>query len=177
MVRDASAKDLPIAIGHIRDSETDTRAARVHPIVGVGRIDKMQELPDGRFLIELVGRGRVRIVDEKETTLPYRVVRGALVEDGVADQRAGARASTILRHLIVGMQQADPDAAHALSLVISGCETPGALADAIAGVLQTDAGLRQTWLEEANPVVRLEKVTDALEIFVAQARPSSGPAN
>ena len=69
MVKEADNERLPIAIG-LLDEETNTNAIglpKVKPVVGVGAIENLQQLPDGRYMMELVGKMRVRIVDEAHT--------------------------------------------------------------------------------------------------------------
>lgn len=178
MIQDARTHRRPIAIGHLNIAEGQTMGAPpVHPIVGVGVIENLQELPDGRFLLELVGKSRVRILDEHKTSLPYREVRGQMIHDEVAAQPAGKRATQTLRSLIGLLRKREPKVAAALAEVAADHLSPGQIADGIACLVQTDAHLRQAWLEEMDPVARLLAVTDAVSTLVAEAPSSGGVMN
>ncbi len=52
----------------------------IFDLVGVGRITKYQELPDGRFLLLLMGEMRARVLEER-TGEEYRVGRIAPMEE------------------------------------------------------------------------------------------------
>ena len=178
MVRDAVDQKLPIAMGNLKPEEAPFDGVpAIYPIVGVGVIDKFRELPDGRFLLELIGQARVRVIQENETKLPYRTIQAELVPDVAVEPRAGERAVGTMRSLLVLMRKNAPDVASALAEVVSGRTSPGDLADAIAGILQTDAQLRQSWLEETDPLVRFASVTDLISTLLVQSQPTSGTMN
>lgn len=178
MIRDVRSDGRPIAIGHLNAAESQAMGAPlVHPIVGVGMIENLQELPDGRFLLELVGRSRVLILDEHKTPLPYREVRGRLIHEGSAEPGAGQRATQTLRSLIGLLRKSEPQIADTLAEVAAEHLSPGEIADRIAGIVQTDASIRQAWLEETNPVARLVAVTDAVSTLVAETQKASGTTN
>ena len=178
MVKDAVEQGMPLVIGNVNETQAPSRTAvPVHEIVGVGVIENLKELPDGRFLLELVGQARVRILEEHTSPLPYRLIRGELISDEEYESRSAERASQTLTSLLGLLQKNQPQIHNTLTEVISHCQTLGERADAIAGLVQTDAQIRQAWLEELNPVARLTAVMDALSSLVAESHRSSGLAN
>ncbi len=169
MVQDARRDELPIAIGHIRGKGPGPAdAVAVHPVLGAGFIDTLEELPDGRFIIELLGEQRLRIVEEKPSARLYRVVRARPVLDLDVRPEENQRAVEALRRVVLAIHQVQPQAAAALSAAIAELQSAGEVADSLAGVIHTDPQLRQGWLEDANPVTRLRAVTEALESYLVQ---------
>jgi Lon protease-like protein len=65
-----------LVMGTIRDGEAETAAhvPGVHDVAGLGEILRHERLPDGRFMIWVLGQTRVRIA-EAESDRPYRRVR------------------------------------------------------------------------------------------------------
>jgi len=176
MVHDAQAGGLPIAIGHMKDSVVPPGGQpAVFPIVGAGFIDALEELPDGRFLIVLLGQQRVRIVEEPASEHPYRVVVGELVFDATISEADNRRALEEVQRVILAMHQREPLVASTLSGAMRDRTHAGEVADVIAALVHTDPMLRQGWLEEMDPAVRLHAVTEALEtlLVLSHARPTA----
>ncbi|MCW5724366.1 MAG: LON peptidase substrate-binding domain-containing protein [Maricaulaceae bacterium] len=72
MVDDALAGARLIGVVQTRDGGTAERPT-LEAIGGAGRIVSHRETPDGRYLIELEGVSRFRILEELPGALPYRV--------------------------------------------------------------------------------------------------------
>ena len=73
----------------------------IHSVACVGRMRRLHRLPDGRYLMTLVGLTRMRITQELEQGRPYRTARVELLPDRLpASQTAAMR-----RHL---RQQTQP---------------------------------------------------------------------
>jgi len=169
LVRDARSDQLPIAIGHIKKSSHATGGVvPVYPVVGAGFIDEIEELPDGRFMIVLVGEARVQIVTEKTTTQPYRVVVGERLVDCVTSSEQNRTALQGLRRMILALHQTEPRVASALTGAIGERTSAGDVANVLGSLLHAEPQLRQSWLEEVNPVARLQAVTEALGTFMAE---------
>jgi Lon protease-like protein len=85
---------------------------RVLPIVGVGTLARLEELPDGRFNLVLKGVMRARISEEHATVEPYRLVRAEPLVDDPAegeDPRV-LEAAASLRRLVLAFCAARPGA-------------------------------------------------------------------
>jgi uncharacterized protein len=72
----------------------------VYPVAGVGEIVKHAKLPDGRFLITLVGLARVRI-KEVTSEAAYREVEFEPLEEILPSANEGRRLETELRQAIL----------------------------------------------------------------------------
>jgi Lon protease-like protein len=178
MIQDARRDELPIVIGHVLSrSQPPDEAERVHAVAGVGFIEGFQELPDGRFVIELVGEERVRIVEEQVTEFPYRVVRAERMVDDVVSEEASKPAIDALRRVILAIHRNDKRAAAALSSAIAGGETAAEISDAVAAALQMNPLVLQSLLDETNPLTRLEKVTLSLEGYLMETATSPRTLN
>ena len=106
MVRDARDGNLPIVMAQIDANAPPPRpgeSAPVHDVAGVGVMRSIAELPDGRFLIELEGRARVRFLDELPQDKPYRRFRCELL--GEHEPGPGALQQVgILRSMLLGLR-------------------------------------------------------------------------
>lgn len=70
-----------LVIATVREGEQESEAPAVLPVAGLGEITHHDKLPDGRYVLLVLGLGRVRI-EEIESDRPYRRVRyEALVEN------------------------------------------------------------------------------------------------
>jgi Lon protease-like protein len=76
MVTDLLDASGRLVIASIREGEQETpsHAPRVLPVAGLGEIMRHEKLPDGRFMIWVVGLARVRIA-EVPGDRPYRQAR------------------------------------------------------------------------------------------------------
>ncbi len=176
MVHDAQVQGLPIAIGHMKSSTVSAAGQPgVFPVAGAGFIDALEELPDGRFLIVLLGQQRIRIVEERPSSHPYRVVVGELVFDSTISEADNRRALEEVQRVILAMHQREPLVASTLSGAMRDRTQAGEVADIIAALVHTDPMLRQAWLEEQDPALRLHAVTEALEtlLVLSRARPTA----
>ena len=74
MVADSLEGDRLIGMAMLEPGwEEGGEAPRIRRVGGAGEIVESEKLPDGRYNIVLEGRFRYRIVQERETSTPYRV--------------------------------------------------------------------------------------------------------
>ena len=74
MTEDALSSDK--IIGMIQTKQNNTsKKPEVFSVGCLGKIDNHTKTADGRYLINLKGLVRFRILDEAETTLPYKIGR------------------------------------------------------------------------------------------------------
>ena len=78
MVSDALARDR--RIGMIQPQRAE-EGAPLFTVGGLGRIDNVEALDDGRYNIVLEGEARFRIVRELVVSTPFRQVEAELLED------------------------------------------------------------------------------------------------
>ena len=74
MVEDALSSNKMIGMIQTRESN-NSKKPEVFSVGCLGKIDNHTKTADGRYLINLKGLVRFRILDEAETTLPYRKFR------------------------------------------------------------------------------------------------------
>ena len=89
MVRDALASHMVIGmVEALPDSKTvDPGAGAVRNVGSVGFIAHHQELPDGRYMLWLLGLERFQIDEELVADTPYRQVRVSYLPADESDQR------------------------------------------------------------------------------------------
>lgn len=149
----------------------------VAPQVGLGRIIASDELPDGRFLLVLRGIARARIERELPQIRPYRQIRAALVDDAPA---CPVRSRTLHGQLVAlcdRLAAALDRGGEELRSLVHDALSPGACADAVAAALIMDPRERQSLLEAADPLERLERTANHVGRLVCQLTPCCRDAN
>ncbi len=96
LVRDAAAGEGLIAVSLLFPGwESDYEGSPAfHPVGTVGRIENLQPLPDGRFMLQLVGFERVEF-GEVVREEPYRLVRVRSLPEAAAPQTPEAQAAKL----------------------------------------------------------------------------------
>ncbi|MCH2110063.1 MAG: LON peptidase substrate-binding domain-containing protein [Polyangiaceae bacterium] len=162
LVEDALKQGLPIAMARLqenREPNFDERRPPVHQVAGAGFIKEYRRLPDGRFLLELYGAGRVRLEEELPLERPYRRFRSSLVTETLENESSAQEKVSMLKNLLLGFGVKGADVAREL-LNEFGPDTPlSAVADVCAGATLADADARQAFLEEVDVHRRLDSVT------------------
>lgn len=133
----------------------------VQPIAGLGEIGQHHKLPDGRFLIWLVGLARVR-VHEAATDTPYRVARFEPMEEVAAIGRGADELQPELQRAIqtrVGQDVELPDSV-----------TTGQLTDILSQCLQLPPSLMAQIYAENRVQERARMVLDAHRKFPSRKR-------
>ena len=180
MAKDCAEGSRFLALGHIPDeTAAAARPPRMLPVIGVGTLAQVEPLPEGRSNIVLRGSLRARIVEELETSEPYRLVRAvALQEDpSERDLPAVRRAAEGLRRLVLAICSARPgEETNALAVLAARAQDPGELADLVAGVVLESPAERQEVLEAVHLEERLSLAAQAAALALAQtASPASAP--
>ena len=84
MISDALENNRLIAMALLQphqESAYESKAAKIHPVVCLGRIGIEEKLPDGRFNLVLHGLCRAHIESELDTDQPYRTAELTLLSD------------------------------------------------------------------------------------------------
>jgi Lon protease-like protein len=157
MVRDALASHRVIGIVESipGDDNEDVGAASVRPIGCVGFIAQHEELPDGRFLLWLLGLERFRIDEELHLATLYRQVRVSYVPaDEPAQQLAGIRPlRQELRTLLPSLVDADVTTRQMLAAQMQEVSDTQIIALACQ-ILELDSRRKQQILEAPTQVDR-----------------------
>jgi len=173
MVQDARDRRKPLAIATILPDEVQSQRPRVESIAGVGFIESMGELPDGGFLIQVVGVTRVAIDEELPDTRPFRRAKTRLVEFEGRDADKGRRLLETLKFVLISTRTSSPKLARMLEQVVNLAEEPGVVADKIAHVLYTKPLSRLQILQQLDPLVRLNTVIEQLSAILARVATAS----
>lgn len=118
------------------------------PVAGLGEIARHRALPNGEFLLWVVGIGRVRI-DEIESDRPYRLTRVHLVEEAEPASPETFSLRTALRQAIAARSSDELDLDEDTSL--------GLLADILTQCLPLDTGRLRGFFDETDPMVRAQR--------------------
>lgn len=134
-----------------RRDKADLGNSPIHNVACLGQIRNLQRLPDGRFLMQLVGLQRARIREELDTDKPYRVARVDLIPDIVSPLEAEPIGDffeqTLEAFNVVLRNLADLPG----SLVSIQKDAPyGLLMDVLSYYLPVDSLIKQRLLEESE---------------------------
>ncbi len=176
MVRDVQAGGWPIVMGNIKPGggTNANGQSNVLPIAGVGFLSRCEELPDGRFLIELEGASRVRILNEHTSNRSYRSVAVEVLDPAEGDKAALEQARDSIQVMVMGLTQQNARVGEYLQYLVRKAPDASALADSIAASIITDPDARQELLENLDVVSRLDVViTRMAELMALAARPDS----
>ncbi len=179
LVRDALAGPSLLAIARLRPGYERDYHGRppIYPRAGLGRIIASDETPDGRFLIVVRGLARVDLAAEHPPVRTYRQAAAQLIPDTIAEPDAVAAAHQRLLALCDRLCLALDRGADQLRDLVGSCSCPGACADAIAAALVYDHDQRQALLEHADPLLRLDRVTDHVGRLLCELIPCASHAN
>ncbi|MEZ4460468.1 MAG: LON peptidase substrate-binding domain-containing protein [bacterium] len=177
MIRDMRDQGLPIVMGNVKPGQVVDAQGRpeVFPVAGVGFMTKCEELPDGRFLVELDGLARVEILEEHDTQKLYRLVKVALRPDEDDDPTQAQERLETLQVLVMSLGQQNERVGGYLQQLLRKAPTPSAAADSIAAAIVSDPSVRQSLLEETSVLKRLDVVVSRMaELLALAARADKG---
>lgn len=175
LVQDCLAGGFPIAPWGIdARAPGSERGPGLHPVATAGRIRSHRRLEDGRFDILVEGVERVRLVGERESAEPYRIIAA------VRHPLAPCELPTVRTHVLTLKSLAGtlalehPRAARLLQVTLDRCEDPAELSDVLCGIAHDNPSLRQLLLETSRVEDRLDKVVETLSTLLlrSQARES-----
>jgi uncharacterized protein len=180
LMRDCLAGGRPVmAVTLLKpgyEADYDGRPA-MHEICTVGRIERHEELPDGRFNLVLRGFARVRLHELPADGLPYRRAQAELLDSKLQQEKVARDALTTLLSTasLVGaiVRKTHPN----FSLGIQNDDPPGHVADTLADRLLADSHVRQSILETVEVPDRIRKLTSAVAELLGQleSEHSRGP--
>ena len=170
MLKAALASNQMFAVSQLDKAKTSkTKQEQPCPFTCVGRITGHQELGDGTHQIILEGLRRAKVHSiSHEGPYPLLEISPVVDEDeadSIAFTREIARTLAFTEHLL---SDAEEDAQPLLDRFRGLANKPGALADAVAGHLIAETGLRRELLECLSPFKRISQVTEVLSALAAQ---------
>lgn len=170
MLKDALAGNQMFAVSQLDKAKTSKiKHEQPCPFTCVGRITGHLELADGTHQIILEGLRRAKVHSiSHEGPYPLLEISPVVDEDeadSIAFTREIARTLAFTEHLL---SDAEEDAQPLLDRFRGLANKPGALADAVAGHLIAETGLRRELLECLSPFKRISQVTEVLSALAAQ---------
>ncbi len=162
MIADALDGDRLIAMALLRPNQEpayESKSAKIHPIVCVGRIAVEEKLPDGRFNLALHGLCRARIETELDTDLPYRTAELILMPDWYPSEPTIDRRHR-QQELLAGAVEVLPELQSnpLLHQLLDADLSLGVLCDVLAHSLGLSTDDAQLLLAEADVDVRSDQV-------------------
>ena len=127
----------------------------LHSVACLAQMRNLQQLRDGRFLLQLAGLQRVRIERELDRNTPYRLAQVQLMPEVIQPLEL-ARTRTCAADVIVKFNHilralTEPPCS---AFTIHKDASPGLLLDVISYYLPTDADLKQRLLERVDVLQR-----------------------
>lgn len=178
MVRDCASGDRLLAVVQLAPGWEDLYhgCPPVHPVAGLGRIEKEIPLPDGRWNVLICGLARVRLDDEIPSDRSYRTFRATVLAD-TQPEAADApleRDLAALRQLYLQAVARIPGlAVHAAPrAAVPG--PPGEVCDRLAAALPLAASDKQRLMEALDGRERVRVLTEAISRLVEDEPPLAG---
>lgn len=150
-----------------RSRKLETQEAKrppVYPVAGLGRLTRVEQLPNGFFNIDLFGLSRVRILEELENDKPYRVARVETMKEQGAEI-SSARGDEILEQAFEAFNKVLRKYSQFPGEFLTRFRglPVGILLDVLAHHVPCDSQKKQAFLEETEPERRCEKIVETLE--------------
>ncbi len=142
----------------------EIRRPPVYPIAGLGRLTRVESLPNGFFNVDLFGLVRVRILEEIETSKPYRLARVETVPDR-SEQISAIHGEEMLERAFLAFNKVLRKYSQFPGEFLTRFRglPVGMLLDILAHHVPCDFQKKQAFLEETEPLRRCEKIVDTLE--------------
>lgn len=148
-----------LAVPRIASGHEDAAAGSppLVPVVSAARLAAANELPDGRFLIAVVGEGRWHLY-ELESAGPYRVAQLVRMPEPAAAPDLAERVTAAVRRVLGACPAVSEEM---LCLLDARRHDPVAVLDRLAALSLVDPDLRQRYLEAGTASCRLRVLEGA----------------
>ena len=152
------------------DSEASSSSLRLQPsppvrrIAGLGRLTRLEKLPDGLFNIELFGLSRVTILEELPLTKPYRIAQVKAVNEMGAELPKPVRRENLDRAFQLFNEVLQKYSKFPGEFFTRFKEIPfGLLVDILSHHAPCGPKVKQVLFEESDPLKRCQKLIAVLE--------------
>jgi Lon protease-like protein len=178
LVRHVMETDQRMGVALLRPGfeESYHEAPPIHEVMCMGEVVTLQDLPDGRSNVLLRGLSRVRVLEELDTSYPFRLMR-VQVE---ADEMGGRQGDALERQIATVRQLFSTVIARIPQLQIQDAGVlfapdadPTFVLDSIASAVPADPNHKQRLLEERDLVKRAELLAEVLAEAVADTLTAS----
>lgn len=136
----------------------------IHKVIGLGRLTRVEKLPNGLYNIDLFGLTRVRILEELPTDKPYRIARVEPLKDEITEL-AETRSEKVLQRAFDAFNKVLRKYSRFPGEFLTRFKNLplGLLLDIIAHHVPCGSETKQAFLEEVDPLKRCDKIVEALE--------------
>ena len=143
LVRDAMAGNRLMAIPKLSKGwESEKATPKVDPIAGIGVVAQLQELKDDRYLIVLIGVGRLLILGEHRQQELYRRAYGELLNE---PEEETVRFEE-MKELFIQLLMSSPQLSKELQPLLGDGIKPLHMVNAIGHILLQDPNVRNEFL-------------------------------
>ena len=143
--------------------EARTGRPNLEPIAGVGKVVQMKELPDNRYLIVLIGVGRLLILGEHEHRDLYRRAYGELILEPEDDTEMFGE----MRDLFVQLLMVNSELSDNLQPLLEEDIQPIHMCNALGNILLQESEKRQQFLCSETLKQRCEMViSEIMELLL-----------
>lgn len=148
-------------------------APPVHSVAGLGKLTRIERLPNGLFNIDLFGLTRVEILRELPSDKPYRVAKVKTLSDQTSEL-AEIRSDQILQRAFDAFNKVLRKYSQFPGEFLTRFRglPLGMLLDIIAHHVPCDLQKKQSFLEEIETLKRCDKIVSALEAIYEGPDPS-----
>ncbi|MBI5546457.1 MAG: LON peptidase substrate-binding domain-containing protein [Deltaproteobacteria bacterium] len=171
LVAEALRTDKVLAVATLApgwEGDYEGRPA-LRPIAGVGIIDELEELPDGRYNLLVRGVARVRISGEHPADKPFREVIAEIVSEPSAFD---SRDVDTVRRAVLQLSESLPgDLAQALAMAAARIPDPGTLCDVVAAAVLEEPEALQGVLDTVDVQERVSRVLGEIGALLLAAHP------
>lgn len=174
MVADAERDGGWLGMVLLKGEEGDSGDSEIHSMACLGQMRHLQRLPDGRYLLQMVGLKRALIRRELDRGTPYRVAKVDLLTD-VVNPLEEISPATFVEDVMDSFNGVLRDLTDLPGNVLSIQKKapPGLLLDVMSYYLPTDARIKQKLLDEVDFYRRGRLLKEVLE-EVKSALPRDG---
>ncbi len=168
MVEDAEGSNGLIGLVCLQErrrKEVDGKGnSPIHGVACIGQMRDLQRLPDGRYLMHLIGVQRARIREELDLDKPYRVARVDLLPD-VINPLESEPIKNLFDQTLDQFNQVLRNLADLPGSLVSITKDapPGLLLDVLSYYLPVDSLIKQRLLEEGEVHQRARLLSRILE--------------
>lgn len=146
----------------------------IHSIAGLGRLTRIEKLPNGLFNIDLFGLSRIEILEELPSDKPYRIARVKTLKDKPSEL-AETRSAQVLQQAFDAFNKVLRKYSRFPGEFLTRFKglPLGMLLDIIAHHVPCDAQKKQAFLEETEPLKRCDKIVSTLEAIYDGPEPTN----
>jgi uncharacterized protein len=165
MLHDSMKSNRLMAIARLLDNQEEELLPNVDPIAGLGFVATIQELPEDRYLIVLIGVGRIQIFGEHQSQNLYRRVYGELMAE---PQQGACVQFPEMKQLFIQLLMIHPKLSKDLQILLEEDIPPLHLINTVGHILIKSPEIRQKFLSSNQLSERCEYIISEITTLLIQ---------